>query len=143
MLVPTDLIDMGFTSFYLCVSCRDDLARALKKLHVMGSGFQVIPIGNKRLVQSVPGELSMDHAAALQSAQVCTKGTRPLATKHRNETTTNLKNATARILHLSRTVACVQSGRRGGGGRGSLYTGCKDGDSVSDWPGHLWLAITM
>lgn len=36
----------------------------------MGSGFQVIPVGNKRLVQSVPGELSMDHAAALQLAQV-------------------------------------------------------------------------
>lgn len=47
----------------------DDLARAIKKLHVMGSGFQVIPAGNKRLVQSVPGELSMDHTAALQLAQ--------------------------------------------------------------------------
>ncbi|PFX33221.1 Vacuolar-sorting protein SNF8 [Stylophora pistillata] len=49
--------------------CRDDLARAIKKLHVMGSGFQIIPVGNKRLVQSVPGELSMDHTAALQLAQ--------------------------------------------------------------------------
>lgn len=47
----------------------DDLARAIKKLHVMGSGFQIIPVGNKRLVQSVPGELSMDHTAALQLAQ--------------------------------------------------------------------------
>ncbi|XP_068747293.1 vacuolar-sorting protein SNF8-like isoform X1 [Montipora capricornis] len=47
----------------------DDLARAIKKLHVMGSGFQVIPVGNKRLVQSVPGELSMDDTAALQLAQ--------------------------------------------------------------------------
>ena len=36
----------------------------------MGSGFQILPVGNKRLVQSVPGELSMDHAAALQLAQV-------------------------------------------------------------------------
>ena len=36
----------------------------------MGSGFQIIPVGNKRLVQSVPGELSMDHAAVLQQAQV-------------------------------------------------------------------------
>ena len=36
----------------------------------MGSGFQVIPVGKKRLVQSVPGELSMDHAAVLQQAQV-------------------------------------------------------------------------
>ena len=37
----------------------------------MGSGFQIIPVGTKRLVQSVPGELSMDHTAALQLAQVC------------------------------------------------------------------------
>lgn len=47
----------------------DDLARAIKKLHIMGSGFQVIPVGKKQLVQSVPGELSMDHTAALQLAQ--------------------------------------------------------------------------
>lgn len=49
---------------------RDDLERAIKKLHVLGSGFQVIPVGNKRLVQSVPGELSMDDTAVLQLAQV-------------------------------------------------------------------------
>lgn len=47
----------------------DDLARAIKKLHILGSGFQIIPVGKKHLVQSVPGELSMDHAAVLQQAQ--------------------------------------------------------------------------
>ena len=46
------------------------MARAIKKLHILGSGFQIIPVRNKRLVQSVPGELSMDHAAVLQQAQV-------------------------------------------------------------------------
>ena len=46
------------------------MARAIKKLHILGSGFRIIPVGNKRLVQSVPGELSMDHAAVLQQAQV-------------------------------------------------------------------------
>ena len=40
----------------------------------MGSGFQIIPVGKKRLVQSVPGELSMDHAAVLQQAQVLVVG---------------------------------------------------------------------
>jgi ESCRT-II complex subunit VPS22 len=49
---------------------RDDLERAIKKLHALGSGFQVIPVGNKRLVQSVPGELTMDDTATLQLAQV-------------------------------------------------------------------------
>lgn len=43
----------------------------------MGSGFQVIPVGKKQLVQSVPGELSMDHTAALQLAQVTTLVTLP------------------------------------------------------------------
>ncbi|XP_001641092.2 vacuolar-sorting protein SNF8 isoform X1 [Nematostella vectensis] len=47
----------------------DDLERAIKKLHALGSGFQVIVAGNRRLVQSVPGELSMDHTDALKLAQ--------------------------------------------------------------------------
>ena len=49
----------------------DDLARAIKKLRVLGGGFAVIPIGKHRLVQSVPGELNMDHKAVLQKAEVC------------------------------------------------------------------------
>ena len=46
------------------------MARAIKKLRVLGSGFAVIPVGGRRLVQSVPGELSMDHTAVLQVAEV-------------------------------------------------------------------------
>ncbi|XP_062513805.1 vacuolar-sorting protein SNF8-like [Corticium candelabrum] len=47
----------------------DDIIRAIKKLRVLGSGFAVIPIGDRRLIQSVPGELSMDHTAVLQHAE--------------------------------------------------------------------------
>jgi len=47
----------------------DDLIRAIKKLHVLGSGFQVIPLQGRQLVQSVPGELNSDHTTLLQSAQ--------------------------------------------------------------------------
>jgi ESCRT-II complex subunit VPS22 len=47
----------------------DDMLRAIKKLRVLGSGFAVIPVGGRRLVQSVPGELSMDHTTILQSAE--------------------------------------------------------------------------
>jgi ESCRT-II complex subunit VPS22 len=46
------------------------MLRAIKKLRVLGSGFAVIPVGGRRLVQSVPGELSMDHTTILQSAEV-------------------------------------------------------------------------
>ena len=48
----------------------DDMARAIKKLRVLGGGFAVIPVGKHRLVQSVPGELNMDHTAVLQKAEV-------------------------------------------------------------------------
>ena len=49
---------------------RDDLIRAIKKLHILGTGFEVIPLQGRQLVQSVPGELNIDHTTLLQSAQV-------------------------------------------------------------------------
>ena len=48
----------------------DDLLRAIKKLKVLGNGFTVIPLDSGRyLVQSVPGEFSMDQTAVLQKAE--------------------------------------------------------------------------
>lgn len=47
----------------------DDLLRAAKKLKVFGPGFSVVPVSKGQyLVQSVPGELSMDHTAVLHAA---------------------------------------------------------------------------
>lgn len=49
----------------------EDLLAASKKLKVFGNGFTVVPIGRgKYLVQSIPGELSMDHTAVLQQASL-------------------------------------------------------------------------
>ncbi|XP_023018287.1 vacuolar-sorting protein SNF8 [Leptinotarsa decemlineata] len=49
---------------------KDDLIRAAGKLKVFGNGFNVIPMGkDKYMVQSVPGELSMDHSTILQQAE--------------------------------------------------------------------------
>jgi len=49
---------------------QDDVLRAIKKLKVLGNGFSVIHLGSGRyLVQSVPGELSMDQTAILQLAE--------------------------------------------------------------------------
>jgi ESCRT-II complex subunit VPS22 len=50
---------------------RDDLLRAIKKLKALGNGFTVIPVGGTYMIQSVPGELSLDHTAVIQAAQVC------------------------------------------------------------------------
>ncbi|XP_015179508.1 PREDICTED: vacuolar-sorting protein SNF8 [Polistes dominula] len=49
----------------------EDLLAASKKLKIFGNGFTIVPIGRgKYLVQSVPGELSMDHTAVLQQASL-------------------------------------------------------------------------
>jgi len=48
----------------------DDILRAVDKLKVLGNGFELIPLGSGRfLVQSVPGELNMDHTRVLQLAE--------------------------------------------------------------------------
>ena len=49
----------------------EDLLAAAKKLMIFGNGFTIVPIGKGRyLVQSVPGELSMDHTAVLQQVSL-------------------------------------------------------------------------
>lgn len=51
---------------------QDDILRAIKKLRALGDGFTVIEPANSRgrvLVQCIPGELSMDHTAVLNSLQ--------------------------------------------------------------------------
>ena len=48
----------------------DDILRATKKLKVLGNGFTLIALsGDKYLVQSIPGELSMDQTVILQKAE--------------------------------------------------------------------------
>lgn len=48
----------------------EDLLCAARKLKIFGNGFTVVPVGKgKYLVQSVPGELSMDHTAVLQQVR--------------------------------------------------------------------------
>ncbi|XP_058791410.1 vacuolar-sorting protein SNF8 isoform X1 [Phymastichus coffea] len=45
----------------------EDLLASARKLKILGNGFSVVPISKgKYLVQSIPGELSMDHTAVLQ-----------------------------------------------------------------------------
>lgn len=47
----------------------DDITRAIGKLKTLGSGFRLVKLGNRSLVQSVPGELNQDKNAALNLAQ--------------------------------------------------------------------------
>ncbi|CAA3014534.1 vacuolar sorting-associated 22 homolog 1 [Olea europaea subsp. europaea] len=47
----------------------DDCLRAISKLKVLGNGFEVISVGKKKLVRSVPTELNKDHNEILELAQ--------------------------------------------------------------------------
>ncbi|KAF6170366.1 hypothetical protein GIB67_012376 [Kingdonia uniflora] len=47
----------------------DDCLRAISKLKVLGSGFEVILVGKRKLVRSVPTELNKDHNEILELAQ--------------------------------------------------------------------------
>lgn len=46
-----------------------DLISAIKKLRALGSGFALVPFGSSWLVQSVPGELTMDHTTVIGLAE--------------------------------------------------------------------------
>jgi len=48
----------------------DDILRAVKTLKPLGSGFDVIEIGDCKLIRSVPKELNLDQTTALEAAQI-------------------------------------------------------------------------
>jgi len=48
---------------------KSDLIIAIKKIRVLGSGFQLIPTGPEFYVQSVARELSVDQSAVIQAAE--------------------------------------------------------------------------
>ncbi|EPS59887.1 hypothetical protein M569_14918, partial [Genlisea aurea] len=48
---------------------QDDCLRAISKLKVLGNGFEVISVGKKKLIRSVPTELNTDHNQILELAQ--------------------------------------------------------------------------
>lgn len=48
----------------------DDIVRAIKTLKPLSGGYEVLQIGNRKLVRSVPKELDKDQSALLLLAQV-------------------------------------------------------------------------
>jgi len=47
----------------------DDIERATKKVKNLGSGFQLLRVGNQLMIQSVPCELNTDHTTVMVVAQ--------------------------------------------------------------------------
>lgn len=73
-LFLSSLFCLMFIWFFLClliIRFSDDILRAVEKIKVLGNGFELIPfLGSGRfMIQSVPGELSMDHSRVLQLAE--------------------------------------------------------------------------
>lgn len=52
------------------IACRDDIVRAIRTLKPLSGGFQILQIGNRKMVRSVPKELDKDQSALLVLAQV-------------------------------------------------------------------------
>lgn len=48
---------------------KDDIERAVKQLQSLGSGFQIVRMGARKMLQSVPYQLSQDHTALIELAQ--------------------------------------------------------------------------
>ncbi|XP_052860200.1 vacuolar-sorting protein SNF8 [Anopheles cruzii] len=46
----------------------EDILMATKKLKIFGNGFTVYPVGKSHMVQSIPGELSLQETAVLSAA---------------------------------------------------------------------------
>lgn len=47
----------------------EDIVRAVKNIQVLGNGYKMVQIGQKRFIQSVPMELSTDHISIMSLAR--------------------------------------------------------------------------
>ncbi len=47
------------------------MIRAIKALKPLQGGFEIVKIGTRLMLQSVPRELNMDYFAVLEFCQVC------------------------------------------------------------------------
>lgn len=81
----------------------DDVERAVAKLIILEGGFQIVKVGDTKVVRSVPVELSVDHTKALA---VCgEKGyTTVSALQRETNWDVNRTNATLRFL-LEKEIA--------------------------------------
>ncbi|KAI8803875.1 EAP30/Vps36 family-domain-containing protein [Cladochytrium replicatum] len=48
----------------------DDIIRSIKAMKPLGNGFDIVSVGDRKMVQSVPRELNVDFAKVLSLAQV-------------------------------------------------------------------------
>lgn len=66
-----DSLAASFSHTKLSSYVGNDVNFCHMNFQVLGSGFEVISIGKRKLVRSVPTELNKDHNEILEVAQVC------------------------------------------------------------------------
>ncbi|KAM7251790.1 hypothetical protein ACFE04_023673 [Oxalis oulophora] len=90
----------------------DDCLRAISKLKILGSGYEVISVGKKKLVRSVPTELNKDHNEILELAQAQGFVTVDEVEKHLSWTTGRATDALDTLLEEG--LAMIDDGHRDG-----------------------------
>lgn len=68
-LVCMFIFTFNFLFLTIFSNASDDIERAAKKLKSLGSGFEVLTVGSRKMIQSVPCELNIDHTTVLVLAQ--------------------------------------------------------------------------
>jgi len=63
---------------------RDDIARSIKTLKPLGNGFDILQIGDRKMVRSVPKELNTDQSSVLVLAQKNGFVTHPMIAQQHN-----------------------------------------------------------
>eukprot|EP00026_Physarum_polycephalum_P015760 Phypoly_transcript_16524.p1 GENE.Phypoly_transcript_16524~~Phypoly_transcript_16524.p1 ORF type:complete len:259 (-),score=38.29 Phypoly_transcript_16524:84-821(-) len=76
----------------------DDIERSVKKLKVLGNGFNLLSIGNRKILQSVPCELAIDHTTVLLQAEDTGNITRSKLEKELGWTKQRTENALNLLL---------------------------------------------
>ena len=52
------------------IGSSDDILRAVESLKPLGGGFSIITVGSKKMIRSIPRELSTDQSKVLEAIQV-------------------------------------------------------------------------
>ncbi|VFQ82539.1 unnamed protein product [Cuscuta campestris] len=90
----------------------DDCLRAISKLKVLGNGFEVVSVGKRKLVRSVPTELNKDHNEILELAQTQGFVTVDEVQRHLNWSSGRATDALETLLEEG--LAMIDDGHRDG-----------------------------
>lgn len=69
MIERSDTIGFFFFYVHVYLYYRDDILRSVKKLQVLGRGLEMVTIGSRKMLQSIPQEINKDYMTVLTKAE--------------------------------------------------------------------------